>query len=351
MQGWLKGVNGTAVGDGRNDMGQDGLLDRMTVARDVFGLGLHYYDTIGHSDYRAIGDGVAPFAKPNNADFRSLYNGNIAGMSVNLAALGRAAEGVNAEPLFYKYRYDQLNRLVSMRAYKGFNNSTNAWTPVLLDDYREHVRYDANGNILNYIRNGSPEVPDSAKLMDSLTYKYWANTNQLKQVLDDAGYSENYWADIDNQTETENYVYDAIGNLVQDKSENLTIAWNVYGKIDSIVKPGGTIKYTYDAAGNRISKTYDGKTTVYVRDAGGNVMSIYQKDGAGALDQHELHLYGSSRLGLTGKRTADPEAVTLAMGFDPGKLITFTRGEKIFELSNHLGNSLSRHRRDAGYHQ
>ena len=81
------------------------------------------------------------------------------------------------------------------------------------------------------------------------------------------------------------------------------------------------------------------------------MMSIYQKDGAGALDQHELHLYGSSRLGLTGKRTADPEAVTLATGFDPGKLITFTRGEKIFELSNHLGNSLSRHRRDAGYHQ
>lgn len=341
LQGWLKGINGTAVGDGSNDMGQDGLLDRMTVARDVFGLGLHYYDTIGHSDYRAIGDGVAPFAKPNNTDFRSLYNGNIAGMSVNLAALSRAAEGVNAAPLFYKYRYDQLNRLVSMRAYKGFNNSTNAWTPVLLDDYREDVRYDANGNILNYIRNGSPEVPDSAKLMDSLTYKYWANTNQLKQVLDDAGYSENYWADIDNQTETENYVYDAIGNLVQDKSENLTIAWNVYGKIDSIVKPGGTIKYTYDAAGNRISKSYDGKTTVYVRDAGGNVMSIYQKDGAGALDQQELHLYGSSRLGLTGKRTADPEAVTLATGFDPGKLITFTRGEKIFELSNHLGNVLA----------
>jgi len=80
-------------------------------------------------------------------------------------------------------------------------------------------------------------------------------------------------------------------------------------------------------------------------------MSICQKDGAGALDQHELHLYGSSRLGLTGKRTADPEEVTLAMGFDQGKLITFTRGEKIFELSNHLGNSLSRHRRDAGYHQ
>jgi len=178
------------------------------------------------------------------------------------------------------------------------------------------------------------------------------NTNQLKQVLDEVGYSGNYAADIDNQTETENYIYDAIGNLVQDKSENLTVAWTVYGKIKSVTKVGGTIYYTYDAAGNRISKTYDGKTTVYVRDASGNVMSIYEKDGVGALVQAELHLYGSSRLGLSGTQTIAPETgISLATGYDPAKLITFTRGEKIFELSNHLGNSLSRHRRDAGYHQ
>jgi len=341
LQGWIKGLNSTSVSDGAFDPGQDGYAAGSPVARDVLGYGLHYYNETGLPDYRAIGEGIAPFAAPNNTDFRSLYNGNIAGMSVNLAALGRASAGVNAEPLFYKYRYDQLNRLVSMRAYKGFNNTSNAWTPVLLDDYREEVRYDPNGNILNYIRNGSPEVPDSAKLMDSLTYKYWANTNQLKQVLDEVGYSGNYGADIDNQTETENYVYDAIGNLVQDKSENLTVAWNVYGKIKSITKASGTIYYTYDATGNRISKTYDGKTTVYVRDASGNVMSIYEKEGAGALVQAELHLYGSSRLGLSGIQTVAPETgISLAAGYDPAKLITFTRGEKIFELSNHLGNVL-----------
>ncbi|NCT74304.1 MAG: RHS repeat protein [Chitinophagaceae bacterium] len=341
LQGWLKGMNGTSVGNGSKDIGQDGLGDRKTVARDVLGFALHYYDDGTDLDYLSV-SGVSMFAAPDNADFRSLYNGNIGGMSVNLAALGRAASGVNAAPLFYKYRYDQLNRLVSMRAYKGFNSSTNAWTPVLLDDYREDVKYDANGNILNYIRNGSPEVPDSAKLMDSLTYKYWANTNQLKQVLDEVGYSGNYTADIDNQTETENYIYDAIGNLVQDKSENLTVAWTVYGKIKSVTKVGGTIYYTYDAAGNRISKSYDGKTTVYVRDASGNVMSIYEKDGVGALVQTESHLYGSSRLGLSGTQTVAPETgISLATGYDPAKLITFTRGEKIFELSNHLGNVLA----------
>jgi len=50
-------------------------------------------------------------------------------------------------------------------------------------------------------------------------------------------------------------VYDEIGNLIQDKAENLTnINWNVYGKITGISRAGATaseIKYTYDAAGNK----------------------------------------------------------------------------------------------------
>ncbi|WP_090655307.1 RHS repeat domain-containing protein [Parafilimonas terrae] len=33
------------------------------------------------------------------------------------------------------------------------------------------------------------------------------------------------------------------------------ISWTVYGKINSITRGGSTITYTYDAAGNRISKT------------------------------------------------------------------------------------------------
>jgi YD repeat-containing protein len=69
-----------------------------------------------------------------------------------------------------------------------------------------------------------------------------------------------------------NYTYDAIGNLKTDISEGITnISWSVYGKILQINKADGTvIKYTYDAGGNRISKTANGKSTWYVRDASGN---------------------------------------------------------------------------------
>ncbi|MBC7384072.1 MAG: hypothetical protein H7296_13990 [Bacteroidia bacterium] len=100
-----------------------------------------------------------------------------------------------------------------------------------------------------------------------------------------------------------------------------------------------TIEYIYDAAGNRISKTANNKTTVYVRDATGNVMSVYEQTGSGATAQIETDLNGSSRLGLQTAHTVPDVNITLANG-DIATFSTFTRGEKIFELSNHLGNVL-----------
>jgi hypothetical protein len=80
------------------------------------------------------------------------------------------------------------------------------------------------------------------------------------------------------------------------------------------------------------------KTTYYVRDASGNVMSVYQAGetaiNGGDLTQAEIHLYGSSRLGIYNVNTD----VQCLSGSD--EIINFIRGNKFFELSNHLGNVL-----------
>ena len=120
------------------------------------------------------------------------------------------------------------------------------------------------------------------------------------------------------------------------------VVWTVYGKMRSINKTDGTsIAYGCDAGGNRISKavTTAGvtKSTYYVRDASGNVMSIYTQDAAintGQLTQTEIHLYGSSRLGLVNTYT-NVQALANTNGIS-----NFIRGNKYFELSNHLGNVL-----------
>ena len=119
-------------------------------------------------------------------------------MVVNIPKLGDAR--------VYAYTYDQLNRITAMDAYSGLNSS-NAFTPVLLDDYKERISYDANGNILTYTRNGNKA--GAQKAMDDLTYQYKNNSNQLKRVRD-AVPATNYPEDIDDQP-ANNYDYDNIG--------------------------------------------------------------------------------------------------------------------------------------------
>ena len=168
-------------------------------------------------------------------------------------------------------------------------------------------------------------------------------TNQLASVKDDI--TTTGGEDIKDQAD-KNYEYDAIGNLIKDTKESITnITWNVYGRIQSITKTNPdltttNITYTYDAGGNRISKTVNGLSTYYVRDASGNTMAIYESNNNAVPQLTESHLYGSSRLGMATQLLVQPVTVPIVPGFGTGIFSTFTRGNKIFELSNHLGNVL-----------
>ncbi len=93
---------------------------------------------------------------------------------------------------------------------------------------------------------------------------------------------------------------------------------------------------------NRIRKfvdvtgTTNDKTTRYVRDASGNVMSTYyQTGGSSATKQIEIPIYGSDRVGMVKSNgsATDRDAITS----EPN---VFTRdlNKKLYELKDHLGN-------------
>jgi RHS repeat-associated protein len=324
LQGWLKGVNSTAVDDGKFDMGEDGLNAKSLVARDAFGFGLHYFG----GDYKAINNTVLPFAPIPN--LVSLYNGNIAAMSVNTPKLG--------EPLLTTYKYDQLQRLTKVNTYKGLNPATNNWNVVSIDDYREELTYDPNGNIQTYKRNGTT-ANNNPLAMDNMNYNYYAGTNKLNHIKD-AVPKDNYPEDLDDQ-KTGNYKYDAIGNLISDSAENTkNISWNVYGKMLSIDKKNGDkINYGYDAANNRISETFNNERTFYVRDASGNTMSTYVINDTinnGKLTQSDVHLYGSSRLGVD-EFNIDVHQLAKATNENRAQ----KKGSKKYELTDHRGNVIA----------
>ncbi|PUZ24221.1 RHS repeat-associated core domain-containing protein [Chitinophaga costaii] len=260
-----------------------------------------------------------------------MYNGNI---SYTTLALPGFNQGV---PVGYSYGYDRLNRLRYMR-YNLFDSVATQWSNSnAVNDYKEIVRYDANGNTLNYQRNGTTQN-SRALAMDQLSYFYQPGNNRLTYIRD-AVNKDNYKEDLDNQP-LNNYQYDQIGNLTQDLSGGVTsIQWTVYGKIRSVSR--GTaygISYGYDPGGNRVSKTITSSTpstSFYIRDAQGNVLALYEYK-AGVLTWKEQHLYGSKRLGMWQPNRPVGDSLLTQTRQD-----TVFTGDKQYELSNHLGNVLA----------
>ncbi|NII26636.1 hypothetical protein HB364_16220 [Pseudoflavitalea sp. X16] len=358
LQGWLKGMNSTGAMH-THDIGGDGKAGSLNqyVARDALGFNLNYFG----GDYKAINPTVTPFPDHiarlkvlADSNYRPLYNGNISSMASTIRLFSNT-------PYFYNYKYDQLNRLKAQDVFTGFNRSTNSYAALAASTlFRERVYYDANGNITNYLRNAA-----NGNVMDSLTYKYYAASNKLRQVRDSIGAgafgTSALNLDIDNQPDTSNYVYDEIGNIIQDKAEGITsIKWNVYGKITEINRtassfnPYTKIVYSYDAQGNRIGKTTNQGTgrqdhTWYVRDAQGNLMSTYTAWTGSmvapenlqnlALNQTDLMIYGSSRLGVYPIVSSNVDNGPWINPFYNGN--TYARGWRQYELSNHLGNVLT----------
>lgn len=328
LQGWLKGVN-SATGASYYDMG----LDSTKVAKDALGYSLGYYPNdyspIGGTTYKAF---TLQYSQTTgDITGQSLYNGNISNATMAINQLGT--------PVGYTYHYDQLNRLKKMREYAGIHGTTWSRTNISLN-YQENVTYDGNGNIQTYGRNGASPT---AQTIDSLTYHYPLTSGKLKNnrlnYIHDAISSSGYNLDLRNQTNTTNYRYDVLGNLIYDAYSGITgnggvnsITWSVYNKPLKIYKAGAdSITYAYNTANQRVSKKELGITTWYVRDAQGNPLALYDNIH-GSTNWREQDLYGSSRLGMWMPNIADAGSSILPWD---------TVGKKLYELDNHLGNVMA----------
>ncbi|CAM1368151.1 hypothetical protein TXIAM_370215 [Tenacibaculum xiamenense] len=318
LQGWLKSVNGEALTP-ESDFGKDGLANK--VGKDVYGYSLAYFN----QDYQARKANTTDYLKVTSSttlphSTRDLYNGNIKAMVTNMRDLDN-----KALPTAYNhYQYDQLNRIKNMKSHLiGASGTTNI---------ESSYGYDRNGNLKTLTRTAL-KSDGTTELMDNLSYEYdnisrTGDKNNQLTLVNDAANATIFSSDIDDQvqglaelgitytptnTNTHNYKYDAIGQLVEDETQGIEkIEWSVSGKVKSIQKKVGvytqTISFKYDGLGNRISKTDSGigrsaspVTTYYVRDAQGNVMAVYKKsfqNDQNKLHLEEHHLYGSSRLGI-----------------------------------------------------
>ena len=178
----------------------------------------------------------------------------------------------------------------------GYLNPDSAHTTTLLSTVRNRgtqfdkttaYTYDARGNITSVTANGSTttyvydnlgqltrENNQAAGKTWTWTYdtagnilsksEYAYTTGSLGTALDTItyGYADSRgWGDLLTSYDGRSFQYDEIGNLLSDGE--WTYIWAKGRQLVSMTKPGSTLTFTYDADGNRTSKTVNGVTTTY----------------------------------------------------------------------------------------
>ncbi len=338
-----------------------------SIHREVAADGrIGYY---GDNDYSAIdatrwvGSPERPFAPVGttgtmHAAYNPLYNGNIAHTVNSLQPFGGWVTPVQpAQVLAQVYKYDQLNRLKQAQGVTGLT-AANTWdgiTDPVADRYKSKYTYDANGNIETVKR-----FDDAGTQYDNLEYHYEkTGTDLLRNRLYHLNESINGgYGDIGIDASPfhgahadvnllNNYQYDALGNLIADKREEIAnIEWTVSGKVKHITRTTGSSKpelwFTYGPDGQRTSKTVGdplngGYKEYYLRDASGNIMATYRytNNGSASLKVTDRPIYGSSRIG---SYTRQMEMV----GSTPPQYYPYIQPMqaplKRYELTDHLGN-------------
>ena len=299
LGGMLKSINHPSL-LAVNDPGGD--------SNDVFGITLDYYngDYIRPSKPQI---NTAPTVLGVNDDY---FNGNIKATRWGNRQLDVISPTATAKVKAYAFNYNQNNWLQD--ATYGTVSSSGDILPST--KYKEgELQYDANGNITRLER-----TDESGGTYDDFVYNYKPGTNQLTSITDTAPLST--VDDIDSQI-ANNYIYNDIGQLIENSGENLKYFYNTSGLVTEITRNNlPLVQYFYNERGNRIKKNsfdidgYLQSTDYYVLDASGNSMGIYTQPHGGVSTLSELAVYGAGRLGVYFKNS----------------------NETNYQITDHLGN-------------
>jgi RHS repeat-associated protein len=240
-------------------------------------------------------------ALPESNSASALYNGTITAVRWRTDAAYASGEdeytGLNTYNYDDKYQIQEAN-------WAELDRSTSPNNDVYTSMGNRHrltgMSYDANGNILSLKR-----YDKDARQIHNFAYTYHtrlegtqeANTNKLKNV---SGHSS--------------YEYNAVGQMIKEDKvigEDQFVAYDVTGKVSKVyfdeTRSKIKVEYLYDDRGFRLAKKVyldDAQnrldlTTWYIRDASGNIISVYEQKPENALQitQIEAPVYGLEKIG------------------------------------------------------
>lgn len=166
----------------------------------------------------------------------------------------------------YQYAYDDKYQLLEAN-YADFNRTTNMFETADNSYRLTGMRYDANGNILALKRYDGDGL-----YKNNLAYNYIPNTNKLDNVA----------------TYVNKFTYNVIGQMTDEDKEDDThqsVEYDVTGRVRKVYLDGNksvpNVEYLYDDRGFRLAKVayQDKRTTWYIRNASGTILSVYEQAG------------------------------------------------------------------------
>ena len=240
-------------------LGETSVLNGVSVSSD------YSYDTAGRQNSTTLcADGGESLAIGRTYNVRGWITGiSSAPFSASLRYLDPVLEG--ADTSFtgnisewewtrgnstdtYSLEYDALSRIVDSRLFRNGN-------PV--DALSESgISYDSNGNILSLTRTG-----EDGSAVNDLSYHY--DGNHLECLVDNGELSDNY-------------AYDADGNMTFDGRTGMSLEWNDLGLVEKVSLNGEDfVNYSYLADGTKVSALNgDGDGLLYLGSL------IYRKTGS-----------------------------------------------------------------------
>ncbi len=253
------------------------------------------------------------------------------------------ANGVEGSDLtgMYLYSYDDRYQITDA-TFATVNYTTNTFSADGNKYRLTGMEYDPNGNIKKLKRYN-----EVGTRVHNFEYTYEAHTNKLTQI---AGYVNQYGYDKLGRTTL-------IDNNDVDKS-NQQVEYDVTGKVTTVydMNDGGElykkVDYLYDDRGFRLAKVVypkpvegdDGpvRTTWYIRDASGTILSVYEQEGAPpgyepVTSMAEADAYEAPASDVN----TNPLTLTEVPLYGSGKIGTYypsQDGSINYELTDHLGN-------------
>ncbi len=313
INGWLKSINHPSLDN--NDPGKDGYTSvngeeaHPSFYEDLFGMSLDYYS----GDYTRQGSGITQIPGHDK------YNGNIKATRWKIRNQ-QTENNINpSEQWVFQYQYNS-EEFLKEALFGKFDISNRELS--LSDNLSvKGLTYDPNGNLQNlqrYIGN---------QPFDNFSYNYIAGKNQLEKITDNATQGMG----IDLEQGSHQFGYNQIGQMISRNTpvQSMNFNYDPYGQVNEITRSGEQmVAYKYDESGYRIKKTdyVQNTETWYVRDAGGNILSVYTAQLGEEIKQSELGIYGSSRMGVNYKED----------------------NQYVYEISDHLGNVRVTFGEDAG---